>query len=263
MKLWAKLPLAVVMLLVLAACRPTDARAIWKDGIKKCATTDLIGPDVLYFGPSNTLGPGTVFERFSTGGIQESHLLPSYINPPDPVISPNPGTFACTSDRAAKMNLSAEVPLDAVLPIGAAAAAHLKKARSVKVWADELQWVALLTGPYKEKVIALPATHTVRKDLEAGHLVLSRALRVKGLKAELEFSSDVGADVKAAVPSVSGAKDIKLGGAWDGTTKLTISAASDFFIAGELREWKGGLSAADEVGPPVRNAGSLIYKSKQ
>jgi hypothetical protein len=250
-------------LLLLAGCGASDARAIWQDAIKKCATNDLLGPDVFYFGPSNSLGPGTVFQAFATGGTQESHLLNSYVPQPSSVISPDPRSFTCQADKAGKFGVTAEVPLDAVLPVGAAAGGHLKRARTVKVWADELTWVSLLTGPYKAAVTGLPEQNQVRQDItKNGHLVLSRALLVKGLKAELEFSSDVGADVKAAVPSVSGEKDIKLGSSWEGTTKLTITGASAFYIAGELRKWEGGLAAGD-IGTLQTGVAGILYRGKR
>jgi len=259
------LPQAMILLCLVAltACVPSDARAVWKEGIKRCAQNDLLGPNVFYFGPSNSLGPGTVFQPFASGGTQESFLLESYIKPPDRVISPNPAVFTCSAQRAVKSNIGAELPLDAALPVGASVGAHLKRARTVKVWADELQWVSLLTGEYRQAVIGLPDSNAVKQAIsKEGHLVLARALRVKGMKAELEFATDVGADVKAKVPDISGDKEVKLNGSWDGNTKLTLTATSDFFIAGELRRWSETGLAAGEIGELAPNTAGWVYRRK-
>lgn len=264
MRQLSRFVLATAVGLSLVACGGGDARALWKEALKRCANSDLLGPNVLYLGPSNGLGPGTVFEPFRTGGTQESHLIDSYVQSPATVISPKPQTFTCAADRATKMSLSADLPLDAALPVGAQVGANLKRAKTIKVTADELRWVSLLTGAYKEAINNLPDSHQVKQDIQKnGHLVLSRALQVKGLKAELEFASDVGADVKAKVPNVSGEKDIKLGGAWEGTTKLTITSSSDFFIAGELRKWEEGGLAASEIGTLILNVANIKVLSKR
>lgn len=253
---------SIVCLALLIACA-RDARSIWKEGIKKCANNDLLGPNVLYFGPSNSLGPGTVFQAFASGGTQESHLLDSYVKPIGPVISPNPQVFTCSAQSAKKSSIGADLPLDAALPVGATVGAHLKRASSVKVWADELQWVGLIVGPYRSAVLSLPDSNQVKQDITRnGHLILARALRVKGMKAELEFSTDVGADVKAKVPDVSGDKEIKLNGSWEGTTKLSVTAASDFYIAGELRRWSETGLAGSEIGTLMTGTDKIIFRRR-
>jgi len=253
--------LAISVLAV--ACVPHDARAIWTQVVKKCAKNDLIGSDVLYFGPSNADGPGTVFQPFQSGGTQESHLPSEYISNVQAVIGPNQ-TFSCSGNTATSFSLGADVPVETTLPVSGSVAVNLKRASKVTVSADSLAWVSLVTGPYKDLVISLNDSSTVKKDItQNGHLVLSRALSVKGMKAELEFSSSVGADVKAKVPNVTGDKGIAVTSAWDGTTKLTISAPTDFYIAGELRKWEAGGLAANEIGPQIKGVASIVVRRSQ
>src|SRR5208282_778153 len=75
---WVVLATVTVGCLSNLGCGPKNAKAVWNDGLKKCAQNDLLGPKILYFGPSNALGPGTIFQKYADGGIQVSHLLSQY-----------------------------------------------------------------------------------------------------------------------------------------------------------------------------------------
>jgi hypothetical protein len=132
--------------------------------------------------------------------------------------------------------------LEAALSVGGTLAAELKRAQSIVVQVEALQWFDLVTGPYRAIVAGLPDTSAVRQDLERGHLLLSRALKVTGLKAELEFDSQTGAEVRTKLPATqiglpAGTVGIGLKPEWQGNTKLTLTSGEDFFIAGELRKF--------------------------
>jgi hypothetical protein len=268
MRVGVKRVLAIATLMVVSlqgvGCGPKNAKAVWNDGLKKCAQNDLLGPQVFYFGPSNALGPGTIFQKFADGGIQVSHLLSQYGSVD--LYAPAQ-TFSCDATSSSSFKLSGSATLPSVIPVKGTVSGSLSTAKSVTVSAQALEWDQLVTGPYKAKVLGLPDTDPVKTDLLSSHqLVLSRALKVKGMTAVLEFTDSAGAAAKLQIPGGSipkaGNVGVDLNATWNGNTKLTLNAPADFYIAGELRTFdvNGLAGPGSEVGPLVKDAGTLRLK---
>jgi len=236
--------------------------------IKKCANNDLIGRDILFFGPSNNLGPGTILQKFTTGGggIQVSHLFSEYA--PDPESLINRGqAFSCEGMSSSSTKIGADLSLESALSISGDLGIELKRAKQISVKVNSAQWVDIITGPFRQQVLDLSDDNIVKTDLLVnGHLVLSRALRVRGMHTELSFSSEIGGELKAKFPEINviaGPADagVGLNGKWIGDTKLVIDSTSDFYIAGELREFLAtGLAApTDVIGPLEQNVDKLKF----
>jgi len=254
----------VFIILFLASGCKDDARHIWKSVIKKCANNDLLGPNIFYFGPSNNLGPGTIFQKFTKGGIQVSHLISEYVSDPESFV--NEGQiFSCEGMSSSSHSINADLSLASLLSISGKLGLELKKAKKINVKTDSVQWIDIITGPFKKKILDLSDDHAVKNDLlESGHLVLSRALRVRGMYAELDFSSEIGGKIQADFPEISiseGPANVGIGGQWVGKTKLILKASSDFYIAGELRNFLAtGLAASsEELGPIEQNVDELKF----
>jgi len=118
-------------------------------------------------------------------------------------------------------------------------------------------------------VLGLPNNDPVKSDLLNAHqLVLTRALKVKGMTAVLTFTDSAGAAAKLQIPAgsvpKSGSSDVgvDLNAAWDGNTKLTLTATSDFYIAGELRTFdaNGLAGPGSTIGPLVEGVKGLHLK---
>jgi len=250
-----------LLLMLFCSCKD-DARAMWKSVVKKCANNDLIGSDVLFFGPSNKLGPGTIWQKFTEGGggIQVSHKFSEYA--PDPESLINRGqAFSCQGMDYITTKIGAELSLESALSFTPSLGAELKRAKEISVKVNSAQWVDIITGPFREHVLGLSDDDSVKKDLlNNGHLVLSRALKIQGMTAELSFSTEIGGELKAKFPEIGPSDaDVGLNGEWTGETKLVITCTSDFYIAGELREFRvTGLAApSDDIGPKVENVDKL------
>jgi hypothetical protein len=242
-----------------------DARAIWRDGIQKCAANDLLGPNVLYFGPSNGDGPGTVFQTFASGGTQVSHLLSEYEPAPASVLDPNPQRFPCGTNGSWTTTISGGLSLPDTLKISGDIAANLNKAKTVTINATSIEWDQLVTGPYKSLVLGLPDANSVKVDLLQGkQLVLTRALKVSGMTADLEFTSDIGPKVKLSMPNgpLKGI-GVNFSAEWKSDTKLTISSTADFYVAGELRTFsQTGLAGGEaNIGPLVPRVAKIKVRT--
>jgi hypothetical protein len=212
--------------LMFNACVPANAKAIW-DEILKCAKNDELGKNALfYFGPSNVNGPGTIFQHFADGATQVSHLFSEYgtasvIGPSQP--------FPCNVSDVANFDLNGSASLPDGMPFTGKLAANFGRARNISVAAKKVEWVALVTGPYRTLVNGLPPDGPIRQDLDSGQLVLSRALRVSGMKAVLTFDSAAGADVQVEVPegTVAGAASAATSALKKGTAAATKGTAAN------------------------------------
>jgi len=247
-------------MIVGAGCR-TDARLIWKKAIQRCANNDLLGPDVVYLGPS-TQGPGTVFIQYRSGGIGYSHLASEYMSANNNAIIQD-AEISCGADSATSNKVSASLDLSKVLSVPVNLSAKLSSAKTISFKTDSMKWVSLVDGPYKAIVNGLPENSQVKADLIGGkRLVLSRALLIKGMTAKLEFSKEAALDVRASLPtgattSTNANTDASFSADWAGDTTLVLTSKEDFYIGGELRHYDiGGLSAA-EIGEKVPNAAKL------
>jgi len=256
-----------LILLICCGCKD-DARAIWKSVIKKCANNDLLGRDILFFGPSNNLGPGTILQKFTEGGggIQVSHLFSEYASDLESLINRGQA-FSCEGMSSSSTKIGTDLSLESALSITGNLGVELKRAKEISVKVNSAQWVDIITGPFRQQVLGLSDDNIVKKDLlNNGHLVMSRALRVQGMSAELSFSIEIGGELKAKFPEiniVAGPADagVGLNGEWISETKLVINSTSDFYIAGELREFLvTGLAApSDVIGPIEQNVDKLKF----
>jgi hypothetical protein len=231
-----------------------DARTAWQKVLSQCATTDLVSPgNILYFGPSNVVGPGSVFRKASAGDYRIRWPIKSIVPPAsDAVIVPGAdqpcsGSTQSNSDISATLGFAGQSS-----PISANLQGDFKKANSVEVKAGHLAWDTVAEGPYQGYVDSLPPTSGAQKDLFTGQmLVLYRALRVSGYTVNLTFSSSDAASLQA---KYTGAQlGGQLGGgfsaAWSSSGTLTLSSSGDFYIAGQLVKYaRGGFAGR---GPAV------------
>lgn len=248
----------LLMLLCLSGC--DDARKVWNDGIKKCAQNDQLGPNVIFFGPSNTIGPGSIFTVYPDRSIQVSDLPEDYKLPANAIL---PGAvFSCEVLRNSGFGLDAKVPLTEALGVPAEIGLSLQQSKSRNIKAASVEWVELAVGRFKDHVGQLPAGNTIKQRLLNGDKVLARALRVNGFEATLTYSSEIAPKVKAAIPSVigGGPEGVELSASWVDNQTLVIKSTSFFYIAGELRTYSVGGLASEEIGELVPDQARLKLK---
>lgn len=231
-----------VMCCVLGGCNDQDAKTSWNDVTKKCAVSDLNGPHILYFGPSNVLGPGTIWRQADDHSLHVRYDLNDLPGTKDFMTpgnnSPCDGTSSTTFGFQAAADLTASP-----LAVSAGVSNDLKKATDVTVKATSMRWDTVREGPYEAYVNALPHDSMAYKEMKAGHrLVITRALRISGFSATMTFKSSDVAGLKATYDGplgagVTGKLNGSLNASWSSDGKLTLTAANDFYIAGELRPY--------------------------
>jgi len=255
------------VLLILVCCAipacdgKGDARSVWTDIIKKCAKNDLLGSNVLYFGPSNSIGPGSIWRKTSDGGYYVRWLLTN-VDAANSTPLVNEGQkFTCSGEATSNVTISPSVALEnSVAPVGGDIAADFSKAKKTNVSVDSVQWMEIVEGPYEAKIKNLDSTSPVKADLLQGNrFIIERAVKVTGMTADLEFSHDDGVKLHAKYNGPLGSLGtgnlgVGLTAEWKGDTTLHLTSTADFFVAGEMRQWTPmGLSATSKTsfGPTV------------
>jgi hypothetical protein len=107
-----------------------------------------------------------------------------------------------------------------------------------------------------------------RRDLLDGRdLIVSRAFVVKGIKITALYERSSGASAKAAVGDgprtfIDGKVTAVVNLAWDGTTKLVITAPSEAYIAGQFRKFgPGGSLAGDGTLEATDPSGQMLVRA--
>lgn len=240
--MWKRALVFAGMALSLSSCHhDRDVKAAWNDVIKRCATSTLNGPNILFFGPTNAVGPGSVWRRDNEGVYRLRYDLSQM---PDPKTFTAPYSEAqCDGTYSSKVTFGLEGNLDAV-PVSAEAKADFARARTVSAKAESVAWVPIAEGPYENYVRALPANSGLRTEIESGNrLIMTRAFKVSGFTTSLTFSDQVAAELRAKYPSgplpagLVGGLEGGLNAAWSSANTLTLSNAGSFYIAGEFQAY--------------------------
>ncbi len=101
--------LSFITLLSVSFVKGQDVGKAWKSVFKNCSSADIMGDNILFFGPSNKIGLGSVWRKNSSGGYNPRLELSSLIkdeNEQNKIIKPGEKTATCTGGKSTKWNLS-------------------------------------------------------------------------------------------------------------------------------------------------------------
>ncbi|MDT8760216.1 hypothetical protein MZO42_16060 [Sphingomonas psychrotolerans] len=240
----------VVCALGLGACAGGGSvKTAWQDVVKRCAASTLNGKKILFFGPSNGVGSGSVWRIDGEGVYRLRYDLKHMPKPQDFYADFTPTSCDGKSTKNFKGGFNASL---GETPLTAEAKAQIDRARTVSAKANSVAWVPVAEGPY-DSYIKANAASDVSKDLMTGsRYVLTRAFKVSGFETKITFDSKTAVSAKAALPagsvipsSLGGGLDVS----WSETGELTLKSQGDFFIAGEFQQYKpdGFASGASTV----------------
>lgn len=248
---------------------------IWTAVAKDCAVSDIDSKKMLYFGPSNTLGPGSIWREApenAGGGYRvrwDSTAVPGVSN-----WSRDGAEFACQNATRRRLTGQAAATFASQLsPLSAEASADFARAKSAEVKASMMKWDLLLEGPYEQAVIGMPPGSQVQEDLRRpGRLVLYRALKVRGFEAKMTFDDAVGAQLQGkysgpAIKALNGELGAGLNFRWTNAGELIITSPGDFYVAGELVPFDSGAGFASTTvarsAPVDIKSPALVTSEKQ
>jgi hypothetical protein len=154
-----------------------------------------------------------------------------------------------------------------ILPVSDEANAKLSRAFHLEVTVESARWDDLLAGPYRTVVEHLTDAGLKADLLDGRDLIVSRAFAVKGIKVTALYERSSGASAKAAVGDgprtfIDGKVTAVVNLAWDGTTKLVITAPSEAYIAGQFRKFgPGGSLAGDGTLEATDPSGQMLVRA--
>jgi hypothetical protein len=210
-----------------------DARAAWVDVLSKCATTELLGSEVFYFGASNTIGPGSVWRKDSDGSLRLRFDLNEL--EPDPVKRAayiQSGNVAdCAGQNNRKWQVSLGLPFESqIAGLDATLAGELRKARTVTVGVTGWSANLLREHAYEQLLKAKPEYGD--EFIGDDRFVAENAILVIGFTSSFEFDKSAAGDIqgKVAAGPIKLSNGTKLQAEWESGNKLRLTSSEPFYI---------------------------------
>lgn len=231
-----------------------------------CADSELNSKAVLYFGPSNQIGPGSIWSRLGPQGgyqpqwrMQDLEIDTSLIGKGRP--------FQCNLSRNSQFATIASLSVvSAVANASAGVKADFSRAKTIDISVTAAAWDTIWAGPYIAKLRSVDDA-TIRRDvLGKNRLVLRRALRVDGYRVLLDFDADAKAEIKAKYAGQAlGQKTLGEAGAefsasWTNDDRLELTASGGVYVAGEFAELMRGDLVSTKGSERIEDLGDKAIK---
>ena len=228
------------LLFAVAGCKmtSTEGNIAFTDS---CADDQLASNSVLYFGPSNHIGPGSIWSRLGSNGGYQPQWRVEDLNLDYSKVVQRGTSFQCDFSKNSTFTANAGL---SVLSTVAKASGEIKsdfsRAKKINVSANKVAWDTVVAGPYILNLKGIPDPSMKSDVFGKNRLILRRALRLSGYKATLEFDSSVKPEIKAKYDGVKlGAKAVgevgaQLAASWTNDDKLQLTAGDDVYVAGEF-----------------------------
>ncbi len=236
--------ISLTIVFFITGCRH-DMEEAWSDVAKNCAFSELNSDKALFFGPSNALGPGSVWRKMDSQDGGGYRVRWDSTSIPDSTSWIKAGReFDCEGKTVTKFSGSASAAFTTDLtPFSADVKSELGKAKNVDVKISMMRWDTILEGPFEQKIMSLPDTSPIKLDINKdGRLVMYRALLVRGFKAKLSFDTATAAALNAKLKDgvlkpINGDLGAALNVKWEKSEELTLTSVDDFYVAGELSKY--------------------------
>jgi hypothetical protein len=217
---------------------PPNARQAWQRVIQPCVGGDVLSKRVIYLGPSNNVGPGSMWRQKADGSyalVWTSDKLPNFqgnvINKGNDVV--------CVGEGSHKFNgrIAGTLLTSALAGVSADASAELSKASSVTVQVQFARVEQLMEGPFNAWWQNNQDEPFAKDAVRDGRLLMTTAYLVKGMTATLTYQSGGAARAAAAFQSPTTAAtvgnvkaNLEVTSSDDNT--LQITAPDEFYVLG-------------------------------
>lgn len=267
----------VIVLTPVSLAKENDAKSIWKGVLKECAASDLLGNKVLFLGLSNSSGPGSILRQRSKEegngyGFRWSleDIEPSHDKWPQLFTKPPANLVACSGSSEKKTDVKAGLLLETIIaPLTGGLTEDLSRAKKTAVQVQSYAWDTLDEGPFVAKINSMSSDSAIRPDLnKPDRFVITRALKVKGIVADLEFTSADAATLQGKYKDQAPVKvgDVAFNVSWTGTGKTTLHLESptEAYLAGELSKYSsiGFSGSTTRLRPIERLTSNLVVRDR-
>jgi hypothetical protein len=182
----------------------------WKKILKPCSKSDIFSKEVIFFGPSNSLGVGSVWKMQEA--LSPGSTLSDIVRTPEEragVVTAG-GDYSCSGVKRKKWSLKLAIPLAiggepatvAGVKLDIDISATLSRAKTIRVTASRARLEMLLQTRYEAHMNGLPKTDIFWRDLATNQrFVTTKSLAVKGLSFDFEVGTAVVSTLQAKLKS--------------------------------------------------------------
>lgn len=178
-----------------------DATTAWRKILRKCAASDVIGNQALFFGVSNSVGPGSVWRFADDKSIRLLfELSDAFPNEGQQTVLVRSNPVAqCAGDSTSSWNLKISLPFSTgAIPLAADVEAILARARRVTVSVSGFAIDELKEVNWKQAFQGLPANNPYRSEVnQPNRIIAENVVKITGLRAVFVFGGQLSADVQA------------------------------------------------------------------
>jgi hypothetical protein len=208
-----------------------NSQEAWRAVLKNCATSNLLGSDVVYFGASNRVGPGSIWRKAADGSYRLFYELSDLESDDEKrkklVILNN--DVSCQGDATSDWSIKVGLPFESsAIALKADVSADLKMARNVKVAITAYAMDELKEGLFEDVIRNNP-----RLNQTPGVFVIAEnAIRVNGFSADFTFTEDVANQIRPKYDNnyISLKEGATLKSDWTSKTNLKMTATDPFYI---------------------------------
>jgi len=235
---------------------PVTAEQAWELVLKSCAQNQTFRPNnMVYLGPSNNSGAGTIWRRVEGGGYELKRLPPNF--PEGTLRVGDWSACAGTSPASFAVGSGADGAVLSKINGGSGSlAADLKRARTVNLKVDAWRQVELVGDAFSDWVEKLPEADAYKRSLlRQDRVVAYRVVEVKGMTATVTFDEAAAAEIRGKYGSegkAEGTAALKVD--FKGGNTLVITAPDVFAIEAEFGtyspssgDFRGGFSPLESV----------------
>lgn len=222
---------AVVIYLWIPRKHTQTSEQSWQAVLKKCADTNLLGRNVVYFGASNTVGPGSVWRRGDDGAYHLFLDLPAL--EPDPekrkqmVVLNN--TVTCQGVVNSKWNIALGLPFESqATALKADISADLKRASDINVGIAGYELDELKEGLFETLIQGNARLYQNPRSF----VIASNAIKVTGFSADFIFPESVATELRPKYQNnvIALKEGATLKSDWSSNTTLKLTAAEPFYM---------------------------------
>lgn len=229
-----------------ASCSPPKTSVATNEFVNGCADSDLNSKSVLYFGPSNQIGPGSVWSRLGPSGGYQPQWRMQDLGVDARVIDQGK-PFACDLSRNSRLAANAGLSvISSVANAAAEAKTDFSRGKIVNVTSKGAAWDTVVAGPYNARIKGI-ADAGIRADVAGpNRIILRRALRLDGYKVTMDFDTAVKPAIKAKYSGkILGRETVgdigaNLSAQWTSDDKLELTASDGVYVAGEFAQLVNG-----------------------
>jgi hypothetical protein len=211
---------------------------VWMRVLRQCGDLGSLQNDFIYFGVSNSLGPGSVWRQKQDGSWQPRAML-SNLTTNEKALSQilvKGKPASCNGKSSFEWKLSPSLALSSrVSPLNAEISASLNKAKAVTVSIKNWRIDELIEAPFEAEVFKRQVTDIYRREVfNVNHVLMTRGVWVSGMTATLTFSKEDAAQAKASIGKsiLGGTASVDLNAKYTADDTITFESGDGFYLIG-------------------------------